>query len=109
MKPFMQNKPNFKKTKMNLNSCLTKDYRNASPLQPRENKPDQSQLHTRPIPRLFNRFCWMGGLKKDTVFMLACLGNESNGMLLNCGKLFLKSPSGRILTKRFQEKDLERF
>ena len=25
---FMQNKPNFRKTKMNLNSYLTKDYEN---------------------------------------------------------------------------------
>ncbi len=41
----MQNKPNFRKTKMNLNSYLTKDYENKSNWKLGENK-----ANTNPIP-----------------------------------------------------------
>jgi hypothetical protein len=48
----MQNKPNFRKTKMNLNSYLTKDYENKRLCICGQNKPNQSQYkaNTNPIP-----------------------------------------------------------
>ena len=41
---FMQNKPNPKKTKTNLNSVPTKDYKNKPPRPTRKNKPNQTQF-----------------------------------------------------------------
>jgi hypothetical protein len=44
--PFMQNKPNFRKPKMNITSILTKTYKNIFPLCLRQNKPNQSQFQS---------------------------------------------------------------
>jgi len=41
----MQNKPNFRKTKMNLNSYLTKDYENERLDDAGKKKPKQTQLY----------------------------------------------------------------
>ncbi len=48
----MQNKPNFRKTKMNLNSYLTKDYENKSNWKLGENKANTKPIkaNTNPIP-----------------------------------------------------------
>ena len=48
----MQNKPNFRKTKMNLNSYLTKDYENERLHWTGKTKPIQTQYkaNTNPIP-----------------------------------------------------------
>ncbi|MHC4644825.1 MAG: hypothetical protein ACYTBJ_04940 [Planctomycetota bacterium] len=43
---FMQNKPNFRKAKMNVNFCPTKAYENENASGPRENKPNQTQFQT---------------------------------------------------------------
>ena len=43
--PIMQNKPNFRKTKMNLNSYLTVDYENDNTFRLPENKPNQTQFY----------------------------------------------------------------
>jgi len=50
----MQNKPNFRNAKMNLNSYLTKYYENKSNWTLGENKPNQSQYkaNTNPIPEM---------------------------------------------------------
>ncbi len=45
---FMQNKPNFRKSQMNVNSLLTKDYENKSNWTLGENKPNQTQFHLLP-------------------------------------------------------------
>jgi len=37
---FMQNKPNFRNDKMNVNKVLTKDYDNKSLRRPTQNKPN---------------------------------------------------------------------
>ena len=38
--PFMQNKPNFRKPKMNVNLTLTKDYRKNDAFAVQKNKPN---------------------------------------------------------------------
>jgi len=43
----MQNKPNFRKAKMNISSALTKDYENETAFSLRENKPNQTQFQKR--------------------------------------------------------------
>ncbi len=40
----MQNKPNLLSAKMNINSAITKDYENISPIGKCENKPNQTQF-----------------------------------------------------------------
>ena len=40
----MQNKPNFRKTKMNVNKVLAKDYENKRLCGRRQNKPNQNQF-----------------------------------------------------------------
>ncbi len=40
---FMQNKPNFRKAKMNVNSLITTDYENKWQRRVRKNKPNQTQ------------------------------------------------------------------
>ena len=44
MKKQSQNKPNFRKAKMNVTSILTKDYENETTFRVLENKPNQSQF-----------------------------------------------------------------
>jgi len=46
----MQNKANFKIGKMTLNPCLTRHYGKQFALQPRQNKPKQTQFHRRSTP-----------------------------------------------------------
>ena len=41
--PIMQNKPNFRKAKMNITSIVTKDYENQPLRRLPENKPNQTQ------------------------------------------------------------------
>ncbi|MEE9371201.1 MAG: hypothetical protein V3W45_07010, partial [Sedimentisphaerales bacterium] len=41
---YMQNKPNFRNDKMNINSAITKDYGNIPPIRKCQNKPNQSQF-----------------------------------------------------------------
>ncbi|MEE9370566.1 MAG: hypothetical protein V3W45_03745 [Sedimentisphaerales bacterium] len=41
---FMQNKPNFRKTEMNITSATTKDYENKYDWTLGENKPNQTQF-----------------------------------------------------------------
>jgi hypothetical protein len=49
---FMQNKPNFRKAKMNENVFATKDYDNESDFTLQQNKPSQTQFQPRPNTRL---------------------------------------------------------
>jgi len=49
----MQNKPNFRKAKMNVISILTKDYENEQLCRRGENKPNQTQLQTQRLSKLF--------------------------------------------------------
>jgi hypothetical protein len=42
----MQNKANFRKAKMKLNSYSTKDYENEQLCRLRQNKPNQTQFQT---------------------------------------------------------------
>ncbi len=42
---YMQNKPNFRKTEMNITSALAKDYENIPPTKKCQNKPNQTQFH----------------------------------------------------------------
>jgi len=46
----MQNKPNFRKAKMNITSAITKDYENISPIRKCQNKPNQTQFQ-KPHPK----------------------------------------------------------
>jgi len=46
MKKQSQNKPNFRKARMNVSSVLTKDYENNHAFGLRENKPNQTQFQT---------------------------------------------------------------
>ena len=46
----MQNKPNFRKTKMNTNSILTKHYENKSNWKLGENKPNTNPIRTQTNP-----------------------------------------------------------
>jgi len=48
---FMQNKPNFRKSQMNVSNVLTGDYENVRPSSRRENKPNQSQKITQKPPQ----------------------------------------------------------
>ncbi len=50
----MQNKPNFRKTKMNLNSYLTTDYENERLRRAGKTNPIQTQYkaNTNPIPEM---------------------------------------------------------
>jgi len=41
---FMQNKPNFRNAKMNVNSFITKDYKNELCQKLQKNKPNQTQF-----------------------------------------------------------------
>jgi len=41
---YMQNKPNFRKCKMNVSTFSQKDYENISPIRKCENKPNQTQF-----------------------------------------------------------------
>ncbi len=52
---FMQNKPNFRKTKMNLNSVKTTVYENETAFRVRKNKPNSNpiQAKTNPIQTQF--------------------------------------------------------
>jgi len=49
---YMQNKPNFRNAKMNINSYLTKAYGNIPPAEKCENKPNQTQFQKL-------RLCWL--------------------------------------------------
>jgi len=42
--PFMQNKANFRKSQMNANSILTKDYENETTLRLKKNKPKTNPI-----------------------------------------------------------------
>ncbi len=42
IRPFMQNKPNFQKAKMNVNSFITKDYRKNDAFAVQKNKPNSN-------------------------------------------------------------------
>ena len=41
---FMQNKPNFRKAKMNVNSLITMNYKNFIPLAGQKNKPNSNPI-----------------------------------------------------------------
>ena len=45
--PFMQNKPNFRKARMNVSSFITKDYRKNDAFAVQKNKPNQTQFPQR--------------------------------------------------------------
>jgi hypothetical protein len=51
IRPFMQNKPNFRKDQMNVNSLITKDYRKNDAFAVRKNKPKSNPIkpNTKPI------------------------------------------------------------
>ncbi len=44
----MQNKPNFRKAKMNVNSFITKDYRKIDDFAVRINKPNSNPISEKP-------------------------------------------------------------
>ncbi len=48
MKKQSQNKPNFRKAQMNVNSFITKDYRKKDDFAVQKNKPKQSQFQKSP-------------------------------------------------------------
>jgi len=50
MTSFMQNKPNFRKAKMNVTPALTKDYENIPPTKKCQNKPNTNPI-SMPIMR----------------------------------------------------------
>ncbi len=52
MKKQSQNKPNFRKAKMNANAYLQKDYENKQNWTPGENKPKQTQFLRPQLRRL---------------------------------------------------------
>ena len=41
---YMQNKPNFRKAKMNITPAITKDYENETAFELRQNKPNRTQF-----------------------------------------------------------------
>ena len=47
---YMQNKPNFRKAKMNINSAIAKDYKNIPPTNKMKNKPNQTQFQPKTNP-----------------------------------------------------------
>jgi len=47
MKKQSQNKANFRKAQMNVNSLITKDYRKNDALAVQKNKPNQTQFPSR--------------------------------------------------------------
>ena len=46
----MQNKPNFRKAQMNVNSFITKDYRKKDDFAVRKNKPNSKPIQTQTKP-----------------------------------------------------------
>ncbi|MHC4602908.1 MAG: hypothetical protein ACYS6W_06205, partial [Planctomycetota bacterium] len=50
--PFIQNKPNFRKAKMNVTAFITMNYEQITMNNANKNKPNQSQFQTGPAPRL---------------------------------------------------------
>ena len=50
----MQNKPNFRKAKMNINSAITKNYENISPIRKCQNKPKRRYCLRSSVLRLLS-------------------------------------------------------